>query len=181
MAATELTTLARPYARAVFDLACAKKTGLARWAEVLAALSTAAEDTKMRALLGDPVRTHDEQAELLLSVLGEDLPENPANLVRVLAANGRLPLLPQIGELFAEMKAEHEKVVWVEVITAYDLTDTEKDALTSDLTRRLAREVRLSSRTDKHLLGGVIVRTNDEVLDYSLRGRLSRLAQAMSA
>ena len=181
MAETELTTIARPYARAIFDLALSDDPGLAAWSGALSLLTALVREERLETLLGDPSRSAARKADLLLSVADEELSGEAKNLVLILADNGRLSLLPRISELFETMKTEYEKVVDVEVVTAYDLSSQEREWLTAELGGHLKRDIRLEARTDNNLLGGIIVKTENLVADHSLRGKLARLAQTINA
>jgi len=104
-----------------------------------------------------------------------------ASFITILAENKRLSLMPEIVELFDALKAIQEKRVDVEVISAYALDEAAENKLKEALKKRLQREVSLSSRVDQSLLGGLILRTDDMVIDGSLRGRLNKLAEAMNS
>lgn len=180
MAEAEPTTIARPYARAVFDLALDAEAGLAAWSGALSILAALVREARLETLLADPMRSPAQRADALLTVAGDELTEAAGQLVRVLAQHDRLLALPRISELFEAMKAEHERILDVEVVTAYDLSAEEREQLTRALARHLQREIRLASRTDDSLLGGVLVRTENLVADHSLRGKLAKLARTMN-
>jgi F-type H+-transporting ATPase subunit delta len=97
-----------------------------------------------------------------------------------LASNKRLPLLPVIYDLFSQYKANQEKSVDVDVVSAFDMSEETKDKLAAVLGKKLEREVKVSTSTDKSLLGGVLIRAGDLVIDGSVRGRLNKLAEAMN-
>ena len=99
----------------------------------------------------------------------------------VLAVNKRLSLLPEIYSLFAQYKANQEKTVDVEVVSAFDLADATRDKLAAVLGKKLEREVKVRTSTDRNLLGGVLIRAGDLVIDGSIRGRLNKLAAAMNS
>ena len=111
---------------------------------------------------------------------GEDLGPALRNFLNILAQNKRLLLLPQITVLFAGYKANHEKSVDVEVVSAFDLADDMTDKLASALSKRLERKINVHTSTDPKLLGGVLIRAGDLVIDGSVRGRLNKLAAAMN-
>jgi F-type H+-transporting ATPase subunit delta len=176
----ELSTLARPYARAAFEYARDSKR-LPQWAEQLATAAAVAADQGMKVVLNDPALTAAQQAKTLNDVCGDALSIQVRNFVRVLAANKRLSLLPEICSLFAQYKANQEKTVDVEVISAFDLSDATRDGLAAVLGKKLEREVKVRTSTDRNLLGGVLIRAGDLVIDGSIRGRLNKLAAAMNS
>ncbi|MDP4651197.1 MAG: F0F1 ATP synthase subunit delta [Haliea sp.] len=175
----ELTTLARPYAKAAFEYA-RDSQHLADWSTQLQVAAAVTGDGRIQAILQDPERDGEELAALLADVCGDALDKDVRNFLSVLAQNKRLRLLPQITALFAGYKAKFEKSVDVEVVSAFDLADDMTAKLASALSKRLEREVHVHTSTDPDLLGGVLIRAGDLVIDGSVRGRLNKLAAAMN-
>ncbi len=174
----EKTTLARPYALAAFKVA-SEQGQLARWSEMLAFLEAVLEDATMKGLIADPRVEWAAQAKLLIDIAGDRLVEGGQNLVKVLAENGRLGLVAEIRAVYDAERARAEKRQKVEVTSAYKLTDRFETLIAEAMKRRLGCEVDLDSRIDRSLIGGVIVRAGDMVIDASLRGRLQGLATAL--
>ncbi|MCB1706278.1 MAG: F0F1 ATP synthase subunit delta [Halioglobus sp.] len=176
----ELSTLARPYARAAFEYA-RDHNQLSQWAEQLAIAAAVATDDGMKTALNDPSLTAEQQAKTLSEVCGDALGAEARNFIAVLAGNKRLALLPEIYALFAQYKANQEKTVDVEVVSAFDLADATRDKLAAVLGKKLERQVEVRTSTDRNLLGGVLIRAGDLVIDGSIRGRLNKLAAAMNS
>lgn len=176
----ELTTLARPYAKAAFAYA-RDSSALAEWHGQLQTVTAVAADSRMQTLLRDPSRGGRQVATSLADVCGDAIGDPVRNFLAVLAENKRLGLLPQITVLFAGYKANFEKSVDVEVVSAFELADEMTQKLAAALGRRLQREVNVHSTTDASLLGGVLIRAGDLVIDGSVRGRLNKLATAMNS
>ncbi len=168
----ELTTLARPYARAAFEHALAGQS-LAAWAEALATAAAVAADERAAQLLGAPSFTAVQKADAL--------PAPAQNFVRVLADNRRLALLPQIHALFLALKAQQERAVDLQLTSAFEIDPAQGARIAEALARKLQREVRLSTDVDPGLIGGVIIRTDDLVIDGSVRGRLAKLSEALNS
>jgi len=171
-------TIARPYAKAIFALARkanaldAGATGLARAAEVVA-------DPRVHGLLGHPRVSAAQLAELVNDIAALD--EYGRNFVTLLAQNRRLGFLPEIAALFAQMKAEVENAVDVEVHAATQPTSDQLARFAEALQRKLGRQVRLHTRIDQSLLGGAVLKAGDLVIDGSIKGRLERLATELTA
>lgn len=183
MAEAELTTIARPYARAAFTHAIESgdpRENLAKWSRMLGLLASALEQDVIRARLDDPMLTSVQEAAFLEEFLSGELDQHAQNFVQTLAQYGRIALLPEIAVLFELLKAEHEKTVKVEVRSAFESTEAELTSLAETLHRYLQREVELSTTVDPSLLGGVIVKAEDTVIDFSIRGKLGKLSQALS-
>lgn len=176
----EWITLARPYAKAAFDYA-AELNALGAWSQQLALAASVAGTAKVQQVIGSPSLTSKQQATILIALCGDELSEKVCNFLRALAANKRLPLLPEITELFEQYKANRENNVTVEIATAFPLSDAASARLAQALRGKLQREVTINTVVDKSLLGGVLVRSGDVVIDGSVRGRLEKLAKAMNS
>lgn len=174
----EFSTLARPYAKAAFEYAVAHGD-LESWSEALAWLAQLVEDAQLSALLRSPAVSRPQRADLLIELSGDRLPAPMRNFVQVLASNDRLLLLPVILEQFQALKADHERLVDVEVSSAAPLDQAQQQRLVEALVKRLGREVRIQVSIDPALIGGAIIRAGDTVIDGSLRGRLNKLAGAL--
>ena len=176
----ELTTLARPYARAAFDSARAASQ-LQEWTQALAVAAAVVNEPKVKQLLTSPSLTAAQKSTAFTEVCGAELNDKFKNFVSVLAENKRLALLPFIQTLFLDLKSQLEKTVDVEVTTAFALSTEAKSQLTIALTKKLDRVVTLESTIDKSLIGGAIIRAGDTVIDGSVRGRLAKLTDAMNS
>ena len=177
---TDKTTIARPYARAAFAAAQARGF-LPVWSDALHTAATVVRDTGVESLIGNPRVTSKQLADLIIGVGGGKLGAEWDELVLALAQNGRLAVLPEIATLFDALKDEADGVVDVTVTAATTLDAKQQDALTTALTRRLKRKVRLHNEVDPTLIGGAVIRAGDLVIDGSLRTRLERMAFELSA
>lgn len=176
----ELTTLARPYAKAVFVEAQEQNALDARSAD-LAVLVAVVADAEMSIILTHPGLTSAQQAQAVIDVCGDKLTGAAKNLVTILADNDRLVVLPEIASLFEEMKAELQNTVDVVVTSAFELSDAQVEKLSGALKARLNSDVRMNTEIDASLIGGAIIRAGDLVIDGSVSGKLSKLAEAMKS
>lgn len=176
----ELNTVARPYTKAAFEHALDKNT-LDQWSEMLATTAVVSQDPVMQLVLGNPAQTSDQKAEAMIDVCQEQMTAETKNFIFLLAENQRLALLPEISAQFEQLKANQQKSVDINVTTAFDLGEQQQQKLTQALSTKLGCEVSLTSEVDKSIIGGVIVRTDDLVIDGSVRARLAKLAEALSA
>ena len=168
--------LARPYARAAFEYAVTQKQ-LPLWSEQLQTLANILQHPAAKQLLKNPQVTASQQAEILISLLTEKNKIEPAikNFINLLALNKRLIVLPEIARLFAELKAESEKVVNVQVSSAIELEDSVRKKLTEMLHQKIGRSIKLECDVNPDLMGGLLVRAGDLVIDASVRGQLDRM------
>jgi F-type H+-transporting ATPase subunit delta len=176
----ERLTLARPYARAAFEVAVSEGK-LQAWMESMNRLATLTLMPELQELLVSPSLASPQKAELLTAILSELPDSSLGRFIAVLAENKRLLLMPEICELFQLMKAHQENAVDVSVTTAFPVDDELLQQLVTVLSDRLGRQVKIASSVDRSLLGGALIRAGDTVIDGSVRGRLDKLAKAMNA
>jgi len=174
----EKSTIARPYALAAFELA-KEKSELAKWSDMLGFAAVVAMDETIQAYIGNPKIEQDTLTRLMLEVCGDELNSVGQNFFKVLIANKRLDVLPEIALLYNEFRADAEKTIDAEVISAFPLTDAQQSSLIEGLKKRLGREVNLTSKVDENLLGGAIVRAGDLVIDGSVSGQLDKLETSL--
>lgn len=176
---SELTTAARPYARAVFEMAD-KAGSLTQWSDTLGFMGSIASNDDVQKLLSTPSMAKQSGADAFVTLCDGKLDDGAKNLVNMLAENDRLSLLPEIGVLFDVLKDEAEGSVEALVTTAKKLTKAEEEAISKALKKRLGRDIKLKVSVDETLLGGAIVRAGDLVIDGSLKGRLSKMTSVMT-
>ena len=140
----ELTTLARPYAKAAFEHAQAHQQ-LASWSAMLGLAAAVSQDDTMQRVLKAPRLTSAEKAATFIDVCGDKFDVKVQNFIHVVAENDRLPLLPEIAALFDLYKAEQEKSVDVEVTSAFALNQEQQDKLKISMLRQDSRVCRESS------------------------------------
>ncbi len=173
---SELTTAARPYARAVFEMA-REGESFDTWSESLQYLATIVSDSTMTQLLEAPKLTHQQRATMVEQVAGDKLDDQCSNFVKLLAENGRLELLGDIKALYEEYRADAEGAIEASVVSARKLTQQQTKNIAAALSKRLQRQVNIVSSIDKSLIAGAVIRAGDLVIDGSLKGRLQNMAQ----
>lgn len=172
--------LARPYAKAAFELA--SQTGQTDvWFALLSQTAQIVETPEMAELIGNPKLTQATKVDALIGLLGGDTDKAFCNFVVTLGENERLEILPAIYELFAALKLEAEKSAVVAVETAYELSEEQLQTLAASLSKRLDRTVNLQQEVNPALIGGLVIRAGDVVIDGSVRGKLSQLAEALKS
>src|ERR687892_747810 len=160
----ENTTIARPYAQAAFEYA-REQGQLEAWSKMLSFLSLLVADPTMRKIIQDPRIPRGRLLELIFDI-GRDF----------LFEEGQIQLAPAIAVLYEELRAEAERVVDVDVITAYALDKAQEQVIAEAVKKRTGKQVKIATRIERGLIGGVVVRIGDLVIDASLRGRLQQLA-----
>ena len=174
----DFTTAARPYANAVYDIA--NETGsLDSWSDALANLAAVVNDAQMRDLLDNPETGKVEKGELVLQVLGDNLNQQQQNLVKLMAENGRLKLMPDVVEQYEVARAKAENKIEAEVISAFELTAEQTSELVNTLKNKLGCEVTVTTTIDESLIGGVIIKAGDTIIDASMKSQLDSLALSL--
>ncbi|MDI5935070.1 F0F1 ATP synthase subunit delta [Halomonas kalidii] len=176
----ETSTVARPYAKAAFEYA-RDHGALDDWAGWLAMLGRVVADRDVQKLLSSPKLSTERKVALVIEVADVTVDDAARRFLETLGQKGRLVALTDIAEQFERLRAELEKRIDVTVVSAYALDDKQQQKLAGALKKRLNREISITTQVDPTLLGGVILRTGDTVIDGSVRGRLHRLSEALSA
>jgi F-type H+-transporting ATPase subunit delta len=173
-------TIARPYAKAAF--ACAKADGrLDSWSGALARAAQAVGDVRVRALFGSPKTSAAQLAEFISGIAGSELDAKGRNFIALVAEAKRLPFLPEMAQIFDQLKADAERVIEVGITSAAPMGAGEEAKLVAALTKRFDRKVKVQSSVDASLIGGAVVRAGDLTIDGSVRAKLARLAQELTA
>lgn len=175
----DFSTMARPYAKAVFELA--RESGSYKaWSESLQALATLLGDATVAKLVTNPALSRTDLATALAAATQDKLPREAISLLRLLVENGRLGTMASIAEQFEALRAEAEKRVEVEITSAAPVEAAQQQTLAASVQRRVAREVTISWKTDPALIGGAVIRAGDLVIDGSVSGELERLKTALA-
>jgi len=178
-------TIARPYARAIFDEAIQQKT-VESWSLVLQALSLVTKDKAIDALLNNP-NISDERWFEFYSAVCEKIAEKQIdtiqkhfdNFLRLLIENKRLFILPDISIVFHRLLAEQQGVTEVVATSAYPLSEDQCTELTAALQKRFDTKIELKTKVDEDLIGGVLMRSQKWVLDASIKGQLEHFKQTL--
>ncbi|MCS3432530.1 F0F1 ATP synthase subunit delta [Klebsiella sp. BIGb0407] len=176
---SEFVTVARPYAKAAFDFAV-EHNSVEAWQHMLAFAAEVAENEHMTELLSGALAP-ETLSKSFISICGEQLDANGQNLIRVMAENGRLKVLPDVLKQFVQLREALEATVEVEVTSASTLSDTQLSKISAAMEKRLSRKVKLNCKIDKSVMAGVVIRAGDMVIDGSVRGRLDRLADVLQS
>jgi F-type H+-transporting ATPase subunit delta len=175
----ELITVARPYAQAAFRSALEAKD-LAGWSDMLQLAAAVASDARMSALLANPKVTVRQKMDFFHSVTSGKLGDEMKNLVNMLIEDHRAALFPHISAQFDALKREQESVVKAQIVSAFPMTDAEKNELVQGLARKYGKRVEAETRVDASLIGGVRIEIGDEVIHASVRDTLDKMAIALA-
>ena len=175
----ELATIARPYANAAFDIAKQDAT-LDQWSRMLTVIEGTSAHPTVQLLLDSPDMPANAKAFRLAEICGDELDDRGKKFLQALADHDRLGLVAEIREQFEELRAQEEKSLDVQVISAYEMSDAQTEQMKSALSSRFEKDISIETSVDKSLIGGAIVRAGDVVIDGSVRGKLNKLSETLS-
>lgn len=176
----ELSTIARPYAEAAFDLA-REKNALPAWSRMLELVAAVAADARMGEALASPRLGDAEKESLFLSVCGDRLDADGRSFVRVLIEADRIGLAREIREIYEKRRNDAEGVARAVIESALPVSDADLAGLKSALERRFGRKVEATVRVNPELIGGARITVGDTVIDDSVQGRLAAMATELTA
>lgn len=171
----ERQTLARPYAEAIFKLA-QEQDRMQAWSDGLGFIAAVLADEAMLVVLDQPEIENDRFIALIKDICGEHMDEQAQNLLRVLLENNRASLFPEIVSLYELLKADAERTVEVEVLSAFALDVDQEKSIATAMEKKLGCAVTLQLKEDTSLMGGIVIRAGDLVIDGSVKGYLNELA-----
>lgn len=175
----DMQTLARPYARAVFEIG-RDGSSLPQWSDVLSGLASVVTQAEIASLLDHPKVGSVTVAEKLIDALGDKLDAAGANLVRLLARNSRLAVLPGIAEEYEALRSAFEQRIDVQITAASEVPDSNKQAISSALASRLKQEVNVEVSVDESLIAGAIIKAGDLVIDGSMKSEIEQMGVALA-
>jgi F-type H+-transporting ATPase subunit delta len=175
---SEANTIARPYVQAAFE-AAQKQGDLKGWSALMQVLTELMANDDIKAVVASPRVDRNQIEELMLQLAGE-LNKQQSNFVRILVESGRLNVAAEIAEMFEAMRAEAEKSAQITVSSAFALNDEQQQKISAALKVRLGCDVKLNCNVDQALLGGIVIRMGDKVIDGSANTRLTELAYALA-
>lgn len=176
----EAITVARPYAEAVFRLALESKD-LSQWSKILQIAAEIAQDDQIKLLIGNPLVSAMQLSELILEIGGKKFTQEARNFIKLMVENKRMHVMPQVMELFEQLKAQHEGVLEAKIITAFKLEGGQLNKLVTDLEKKFNRKVEAQVSVDPEIIGGVKVEIGDEIFDASVRGKLEAMTIALKS
>jgi len=175
----EKSTIARPYAEAIFALA-KEQSKLKDWSAMLQAAASVVADADMQSMISNTNVSKQQVADLIIDVCGKGFSNEGKNLVRLLSDNRRLSMLNEIAAQYEILRADEEKTIEAEVVSAFEVSAAQQKQIASKLKARLGREVNLTCRVDASLIGGAIIKAGDLVIDGSTKTQIQKLSIALA-
>ena len=179
----ETSTIARPYADALFRIASEdqRADAMTQWSSTVADMGAVAADPDMQRVLGDPRVTADQVYGVFVGALGGEPVTLAQNFVRTLIAGDRLGVMPEIATQFAALVDAKQGSAEARITSAFPMDDAEVADLVRALEKKFAIKLKPVVDVDPALIGGVRVVVGDRVLDTSVRSRLDAMKSALVA
>ena len=172
----ELATIARPYAEAAFALA-RDGGALPKWADTIAALAAVSADAKVAAAVDNPKLSVEQKQSMFTTLLSDKLDAATTSFINVLLDADRVKLLPQINEHFQALKRDNDNVARATIVSAFPLTEQQRDELKGALAKRYGRQIEAIEEVDATLLGGAKIIVGDQVIDRTVVGQLNKMSR----
>lgn len=176
---SDLSTAARPYAKAVYELA-SENNDTGKWSESLAYLSVVCNDEQVKTRLDDPTISREKIADLLISICGDKVDAQGGNLIKLMSESGRLSLMSEVTEIYEELVASSKGMIDAKMVSAFEVTDAQKESVIASLKKRFNKEVRLEVSVDADLIGGAVITAGDLVIDGSVKGRMAKMSTTLA-
>ena len=174
------TGIAGRYARAIFDLAKEEKSLPAIEKDVSALEAVLADSSDFRDLIDSPVYTRTAQSAAVAAVAKKmGLSKDMANLLKLMAANRRLFVLPYLLRELRALIADEKGEISADVVAAKTLTKAQQDKLAATLKASVGKDVKINLAVDESLIGGLVVKVGSKMIDTSIRSKLANLQNAM--
>ncbi|MCS6766119.1 MAG: F0F1 ATP synthase subunit delta [Candidatus Protistobacter heckmanni] len=175
----ELATIARPYAEALYRVA--KAGSVAAWSDLIDEMAQVAAHPDLRAVAGDPHLGHAKLVEVVAGSLKTKLSVEAQNFLQMLVDNGRLTALPEIAAQFHALANADAGAAEAFITSAFPIEGAQLSELVAALERKFGKKLKPEVAIDAELIGGVRVQVGDEVLDASVRARLTGIRNALTA
>lgn len=176
----ELTTIARPYAKAAFEYAKAHDA-IASWSEFLQIGKQVMKTPAVKSLLHNPRINKQQILAFIKEIYGKQINKHQENFLAVLLHYRRLIVIPEIADLFEYQRKEQEKAIMVKLTSAYPISEDQQQQFAKALKIRLRRDIILELATDASLIGGALIRAGDFVIDGTVKGQLQRMRLELQA
>jgi F-type H+-transporting ATPase subunit delta len=175
----ELSTIARPYAEALFEVA--KTSNIAQWCDWLESWASVTNSPDFGLLASNPKLSKSQILEVFVELTKTPADAQARNLLAALVENGRLLALPEIARQFNELKNAHEGLAEAHIESAFPMSDSEVQNILSALEQKFGTKLHVTVTVNAALIGGICVTVGDQILDSSVRGKLSAMKTALTA
>ena len=175
----ELTPLARPYAKALFESA-RDSNSLEEIAVELKTIAVASKSEGVINTIENPVLSRQEVLEILVKLFEENISDTTKRLIKILAENKRLNLLESIYFIYQDLLEKHKDQNSIEVFVAVEPGEQAKESIEQKLKSTYGEDANIYFSKDPKMMGGLSIKIGDESLDLSIRGKVNKLVNQLN-
>ncbi|QCI16853.1 ATP synthase F1 subunit delta [Buchnera aphidicola (Aphis helianthi)] len=167
-------TIARPYAKAIFEIAI-KNNSIKKWKKILILIHQIIAFKKIQKFLSGSLSPN-YLSSFFISIIGEHLDEYSKNLIKLLAYHQRLKIFDSILKHFLKLEASHQKIIIIELTSAFVLKESQIIKIRNILEEILSSKVEFIYKINNYILDGILIKINDQIFDFSMRNYLQQLS-----
>ena len=175
----ELTPLARPYAKALFESAI-ESNSTDEMAVELKTMAAAAMTEGIINTIENPTLSRKEIVEILVNLFEESVSDTAKKLIEILAENKRLNLLEPIYSIYQDLLEKHKEQKSIEVFVAVEPGDEAKESIEQKLKSTYGKDANIYFSKDPAMMGGLSIKIGDETLDLSIKGKINKLVNQLN-
>ena len=175
----ELTPLARPYAKALFESAI-ESNSIDEMAVELKTMAVAAKTEGIINTIENPTLSRKEIVEILVNLFEESVSDTAKKLIEILAENKRLNLLEPIYSIYQDLLEKHKEQKSIEVFVAVEPGDEAKESIEQKLKSTYGKDANIYFSKDPSMMGGLSIKIGDETLDLSIKGKINKLVNQLN-
>ena len=175
----ELTPLARPYAKALFESAI-ESNSTDEMAVELKTMAAAAMTEGIINTIENPTLSRKEIVEILVNLFEESVSDTAKKLIEILAENKRLNLLEPIYSIYQDLLEKHKEQKSIEVFVAVEPGDEAKESIEQKLKSTYGKDANIYFSKDPTMMGGLSIKIGDETLDLSIKGKINKLVNKLN-
>ncbi|ANZ22261.1 ATP synthase F0F1 subunit delta [Buchnera aphidicola (Diuraphis noxia)] len=169
-------TIARPYARAIFEIAVYKNS-MQKWKEFLIFINDITADSKIRILLSKSFSPK-YLSSVFIEICG-NLDEEKKNLIKLLCENQRFNVITNILNKFLKLEADYKNILIVELISSCSLEQKQIFQIQTVLEKRFLKKIQFLCKVNHDLLDGIVLKINNTVVDLSIRNYIQQLSNVL--
>ena len=179
----ELSTIAKPYAQAIFEIA-EQSNSVLGCSDFLAAATVIMADKNTKTFIASPSKSKNQKFDLISALIAKmtskDLSKQEAAFINLVLNNDRSSAISSIANAFESTVSNANKSKNFKVISAYELSEAEQQASVNDLKSKHKTTVSVETEIDVTLKGGVIIKEGDKVIDTSIKAKVDALSVSLS-
>ncbi|WP_425619670.1 F0F1 ATP synthase subunit delta [Buchnera aphidicola] len=173
-----IDTIARPYAKAIFEIAI-QKNNITEWKNILIFINQIASIKKVKSFLSGGLSSKDLSL-IFIKISHDIINEDAKNLIQLLAENQRLNILNNILKQFLKLETDYQNILIVTLITAFALQEKNIIEIQKILENVFLKKIKLLLKINPEIIGGIIVYIDDTVFDFSIQNSLKQLSEKLN-